>query len=62
MILEEIKLYDADIMSLQEVDNVDTFYKEALSKLGYELTFYHYPSKHHGNNNNNNNNNKSLTC
>ncbi|CEG77885.1 hypothetical protein RMATCC62417_12566 [Rhizopus microsporus] len=48
MILEEIEFYDADIMSLQEVDNVDTFYKEALSKLGYELTFYHYPTKHHG--------------
>ncbi|KAG1050512.1 hypothetical protein G6F43_007219 [Rhizopus delemar] len=48
LIVEEIELYDADIMSLQEVDNFDSFFKENLFNLGYETVYYHHPSKKHG--------------
>lgn len=36
-------------MSLQEVDNFDSFFKENLFNLGYETVYYHHPSKKHGN-------------
>ncbi|KAI9281065.1 Endonuclease/exonuclease/phosphatase [Sporodiniella umbellata] len=48
MVIQEIGMYDADIMSLQEVDNFDTVYQEALSKLGYDTVYYHHASKKHG--------------
>ncbi|KAG0910936.1 hypothetical protein G6F60_005206 [Rhizopus arrhizus] len=48
LIVEEIGLYDADIMSLQEVDNFDSFFKENLFNLGYETVYCHHPSKKHG--------------
>ncbi|KAG1469217.1 hypothetical protein G6F56_003383 [Rhizopus delemar] len=48
MIIKEIEMYKADIMSLQEVDNFDTFFQEALSNLGYETVYLHHPTKKHG--------------
>ena len=46
MILDEIKLYDPDILTLQEQD--DQFYKQAFEELGYDVRYCHHPTKKHG--------------
>ncbi|KAI8342604.1 Endonuclease/exonuclease/phosphatase [Chlamydoabsidia padenii] len=41
MLIEEMTYYKPDLMCLQEVDNYDEFYKEALAKLGQHETKRH---------------------
>ncbi|KAI8084277.1 Endonuclease/exonuclease/phosphatase [Gilbertella persicaria] len=48
MIVDEIKLYDADILTIQELDNFDEFYKQIFTELGYQVEYYCHPSKRHG--------------
>ncbi|CAO3595808.1 unnamed protein product [Absidia cylindrospora] len=48
MVMEEIGYYQPDLMCLQELDNYDEFYKDALTKLGYTTLFHRHETKRHG--------------
>lgn len=48
MIIEEIKLYNPDILTLQEQDNYEQFYKEVFENMGYNVRYHHHPTKKHG--------------
>ncbi|ORZ07646.1 Endonuclease/exonuclease/phosphatase [Absidia repens] len=48
MVMEEIGYYQPDLMCLQELDNYDEFYKDALAKLGYTTLFHRHETKRHG--------------
>ncbi|KAI8065642.1 Endonuclease/exonuclease/phosphatase [Gongronella butleri] len=48
MVMDEIAYYRPELMCLQEVDNYDVFYKEALEKLGYATTYHQHESKRQG--------------
>ena len=50
VMLHELKHYDADILCLQEVDNVQyhTFWSKEFEKLGYLSKFYRSAIKNHG--------------
>lgn len=50
VLTSELKYYDADIMCLQEVDEVqfESYWKEKLKELGYEYKFERAYTKRHG--------------
>lgn len=50
VLLNEFKHYDADIICLQEIDFIQyqNFWKDELSKLGYDSQFHRQASKNHG--------------
>ncbi|KAI7896250.1 Endonuclease/exonuclease/phosphatase [Mucor mucedo] len=48
MIVDEIKLYHPDIISIQELDNFDSYYKGVLASIGYAVEYYYHPVKRHG--------------
>ncbi|KAL9538174.1 hypothetical protein MBANPS3_011134 [Mucor bainieri] len=48
MILDEIKLYDPDILTLQELDNFEAYYEAKLAEMGYRVVYHTHPTKRHG--------------
>jgi RNA exonuclease NGL2 len=48
MILDEIKLYNPDILTMQELDNFEVYYEGMFTELGYQVMYYTHPTKRHG--------------
>ncbi|KAI7897576.1 Endonuclease/exonuclease/phosphatase [Cokeromyces recurvatus] len=48
MIIDEIKLYNPDIISLQELDNFESYYEAIFTEMGYKVKYDCHPSKRHG--------------
>ncbi|KAF1805707.1 Endonuclease/exonuclease/phosphatase [Mucor lusitanicus] len=48
MILDEIKLYNPDILTMQELDNFKEYYQAMFTEMGYKVKYYTHPTKRHG--------------
>ncbi|KAL7313457.1 RNA exonuclease ngl2 [Mucor circinelloides] len=48
MILDEIKLYNPDILTMQELDNFEEYYEAMFIEMGYKVMYYPHPTKRHG--------------
>ncbi|CEP18119.1 hypothetical protein [Parasitella parasitica] len=48
MILDEIKLYNPDILTMQELDNFEAYYEAMFAEMGYQVLYYTHPAKRHG--------------
>ncbi|KAK4518744.1 uncharacterized protein ATC70_008966 [Mucor velutinosus] len=48
MILDEIKLYKPDILTMQELDNFEVYYEAMFNEMGYKVMYYTHPTKRHG--------------
>ncbi|KAI9475600.1 MAG: Endonuclease/exonuclease/phosphatase [Benjaminiella poitrasii] len=48
MIIDEIKMYNPDVISLQELDNFEPYYQAVFNDMGYNVKYDCHPSKRHG--------------
>jgi mRNA deadenylase 3'-5' endonuclease subunit Ccr4 len=48
-VLKELKLTEADILLVQEVDSYEEYYKKELEQLGYHAIYNSGNGKKHGN-------------
>ncbi|GAA5802774.1 hypothetical protein HPULCUR_008249 [Helicostylum pulchrum] len=48
MIVEEIQMYNPDIIAIQELDNFESYYEKIFEDIGYAVKYYYHPAKRHG--------------
>ncbi|CAO3620905.1 unnamed protein product [Mucor fragilis] len=48
MILDEIKMYNPEILTMQELDNFEVYYEAMFAEMGYKVVYYTHPTKRHG--------------
>ncbi|KAI8636142.1 Endonuclease/exonuclease/phosphatase [Parasitella parasitica] len=48
MVLDEIKLYNPDVLTMQELDNFEAYFEAKFAEMGYQVLYYTHPTKRHG--------------